>query len=197
MKGEIAAIYDDGIVLEAGNIGYNIHMPASSLDLLDGLGASVKIYTYLHVREDALLLYGFLTKDDLDLYKLLITVNGVGPKGALSLLSVMSSDDLRFAIMAGDAKLIGKAPGVGPKTAQRVIIDLKDKIDVIPSFETQGKVLTDDGPVEGLDGIRQEAVMALVALGYSQTQSMKAVRASDGDNVESVLKKSLSIISGI
>ena len=198
IKGEIAAIYADSIVLESGSIGYNIFMPKSSLDLLDGVGSSVKVYTYLHVREDALLLYGFLTKDDLDLYKLLISVNGVGPKGALALLSVRTSDELRFAIISGDASLIGKAPGVGPKTAQRVIIDLKDKIDIMPDFEA----VPGDGNVShvpsGLDGMRQEAVMALTALGYPQTQSVKAVRqAGDAGTVEEILKKSLLIISDL
>ena len=86
LKGEVAGIYEDRIVLEVGGIGYNIFMPASSLDLIDGLGISIKVYTYLLVREDALSLYGFLTRDDLELYKMLISVNGVGPKGALPTL---------------------------------------------------------------------------------------------------------------
>ncbi len=197
LKGEVAGIYEDRIILETGGIGYNIYMPASSLELIDGIGIDIKVYTYLLVREDALQLYGFLTKDDLDLYKQLITVNGIGPKGALALLSVMTADQLRFAILSGDAKAIGKAPGIGPKTAQRVIIDLKDKIDSAAVFEEK---ISRDGTesVNAVTGsVREEAAQALIALGYSPTDSYKAVRnAEDADDVETVLKRALSIISG-
>ena len=198
LKGEVAAIYDDRIIIEVGGIGYNVFMPASSLDLIEGCGASVKIYTYLLVREDALQLYGFLTKDDLELYRMLISVNGIGPKGALALLSVMTCDELRFAILAGDAKQIGKAPGIGPKSAQRVIIDLKDKIDTGISFDTSSGVSGRSEDNTTLSGIREEAAQALIALGYSSTESYKAVRsvASDAsDDVETVLKKALSLMS--
>ena len=198
LKGEVAAIYDDRIIIEVGGIGYNVFMPASSLDLIEGCGASVKIYTYLLVREDALQLYGFLTKDDLELYRMLISVNGIGPKGALALLSVMTCDELRFAILAGDAKQIGKAPGIGPKSAQRVIIDLKDKIDTGISFDTASGVSGRSEDNTTLSGIREEAAQALIALGYSSTESYKAVRsvASDAsDDVETVLKKALSLMS--
>ncbi|MCR5673334.1 MAG: Holliday junction branch migration protein RuvA [Lachnospiraceae bacterium] len=196
VKGEVAGIYEDRIVLEVGGIGYNIYMPASSLDLIESAGVSIKVYTYLLVREDALQLYGFLTKDDLDLYKLLISVNGIGPKGALALLSVMTSDELRFAILAGDSKAIGKAPGIGPKTAQRVIIDLKDKIDISAAFDDNISVRKDDKDSKGLGSVREEAAEALVALGYSQTDSYKAVRSVDAsyDDVESVIKQALAQI---
>lgn len=197
VKGEVAAVYEDSIILEAGGIGYNINMPKSCLDLIEGMGSQVKIHTYLHVREDALTLYGFLTKDDLDLYRMLISVNGVGPKAGLALLSVMTSDELRFAIISGDAKLIGKAPGVGPKTAQRIIIDLKDKIDVLPSFESGRASLDVSDENEGLTDVRSEAALALIALGYSKTDSYKAVRSASGNDVESVLKSALLTISSI
>lgn len=199
LKGEVAGIYEDRIVLEVGGIGYNIYMPASSLDLIDGLGISIKVYTYLLVREDALLLYGFLTKDDLDLYKLLISVNGVGPKGALALLSVMTADDLRFAILSGDAAAISKAPGVGAKTAQRVIIDLKDKIDIAAAFEESiSHAVAGASRESALGGIREEAAQALMALGYSQSASYKAVRSvGEAEDVETVLKKALNVISGL
>lgn len=199
LKGEVAGIYEDRIILEVGGIGYNIFMPGSSLDLIDGLGAQIKVYTYLLVREDALSLYGFLSKDDLELYKMLISVNGIGPKGGLALLSVMSADDLRFAIMSGDAKQIGKAPGIGPKTAQRLIIDLKDKIDLMSAFEDKLAHTAASGENTGqLGAVREEAAEALVALGYSQTASYKAVRSVEAaDDVETVLKKALSVISGL
>jgi len=131
LKGELSAIYEDRIIIEVSGIGYNVLMPYSSIELLPGIGNTVKVYTYLSVREDAMWLYGFSTKDDLDLFKLLITVNGVGPKAGLQLLSFMGGEQLKFAIVSSDSKSISKAPGVGPKTAQRIIIDLKDKIELM------------------------------------------------------------------
>lgn len=197
IKGEVAGIYEDRIVLEVGGIGYNVFMPASSLDLIDGIGDIVKIYTYLLVREDALSLYGFLTRDDLELYKLLISVNGIGPKGALALLSIMTSDELRFAILSGDAKQIGKAPGIGAKTAQRLIIDLKDKVNLQEAFELRDENASAGKGREGLGVVREEAVEALVALGYSQSDSYRAVRSvgNDVNDVESVLKLALGNMS--
>lgn len=197
LKGEVAGIYEDKIILEVNGIGYNVYMPASSLDLIDGLGITCKIYTYLAVREDAMLLYGFLTKDDLDFFKLLIQVNGIGPKGALALLSVMTTDDLRFAILSDDAKKIGKAPGIGPKTAQRVIIDLKDKVSLQDTFESAISN-TVDAAKEELGSKRDEAAQALIALGYSSTDAYKGVRGADilpDDDVETILKKALKNMS--
>lgn len=198
LKGEVAGIYEDRIVLEVNNIGYNVIMPQSSIDLIDGIGINIKVYTYLAVREDAMHLYGFLTKDDLDFYKLLIQVNGIGPKGALALLSVMTTDDLRFAILSDDAKKIGKAPGIGPKTAQRVIIDLKDKVSLEDAFSE--KLLNSKDTIEksNLSEAREEAAQALIALGYSSTDAYKGVRSADissEDDVETILKKALKNMS--
>ena len=199
LKGEIAAIYEDRVIIEVSGVGYNVFMPATSLDLIDGVGINIRIYTYLSVREDAMTLYGFLTKDDLDLYRMLITVNGIGPKGALSLLSVMTAEQLRFAILSGDAKQIGKAPGVGPKTAQRVIIDLKDRIDTATLFDTSSYTgNTDKGSGHTLTKVFEEAAEALTALGYSQSDSYKAVKSIDAGedpDVETVLKLALSYLS--
>lgn len=194
LKGEVAGIYEDRIILEVNGVGYNIIMPASSLDLIDGIGINIKIYTYLAVREDAMLLYGFLTKDDLDFYKLLIQVNGIGPKGALALLSVMTTDDLRFAILSDDSKRISKAPGIGAKTAQRLIIDLKDKVSVQDAFEGRLKQNEEAVNKSGLSEAREEAAQALIALGYSSTDAYKGVRSADisaEDDVETILKKAL------
>lgn len=195
LKGEVAGIYADRIVLEVAGIGYNIYMPASSIDLIDGTGISLKVYTYLSVREDAMLLYGFLTKDDLDFYKLLIQVNGIGPKGALALLSVMTTDDLRFAILSDDAKKISKAPGIGAKTAQRIIIDLKDKINLEDAFEEKlTNTMDASSGKEKLSAAREEAASALIALGYSSAEAYKGVRSADitaDDDVETILKKAL------
>ena len=197
LKGEVAGIYEDRIILEVAGIGYNIFMPASSLDLIEGAGTDLKVYTYLLVREDTLALYGFLTRDDLELYKLLLSVNGIGPKGALALLSVMTIDEIRFAILAGDAKQIGKAPGIGPKTAQRVIIDLKDKIDYMQAVEEAVSASEGFAGRAAMGAVMEEAAEALTALGYSQTEAYKAVRSvgSEDDDVETLLKKALTVMS--
>ena len=128
VKGRLADIFGDTIVVEAGSLGFNIRVPLSLLDTLPDIGREVLIYTYFQVKEDAMTLYGFSSRQDLDMFKMLIGVNGVGPKGALAILSVLTPDSLRIALVTGDAKAIAKAPGVGSKTAQRIILDLKDKV---------------------------------------------------------------------
>lgn len=198
LKGEIAGIYEEQIVLEVNQVGYNIKMSASTIDCLHGIGEEVKVYTYLAVREDAMLLYGFLTKDDLDFFKLLIQVNGIGPKGALAILSVMTTDDLRFAILAADAKTIAKAPGIGAKTAQRLIIDLKDKVSLEDAFEermSNTKNSTEQNPISAA---KNEATEALTALGYSATDALRAVKSietTDDMDVEMILKQALKNIN--
>ena len=126
--GEFTEIEDTTIIVEAYGVGYEIMVPGSVVSLLPPVGSRIKIYTYQNVKEDALDLYGFLTKDDLNIFKLLITVNGIGPKGALSILSSISPDDLRIAVVSDDVKRIQSAPGIGAKTAQKLIIELKDKL---------------------------------------------------------------------
>ncbi len=190
LKGKLEAIYDERIVIDVNGIGFNVSMPVSQLEMLEPMGADVKVYTYLSVREDAMQLYGFTTADSLELFKLLIQVNGIGPKGALALLSSMSTDDLRFAIMSGDAKTISKAPGIGPKTAQRLIIDLKDKVsvrDMLNVYSVNNVSSADDK----LNSSSSEAVEALTALGYSSTEALRAVRESGADrdaDTETIIK---------
>lgn len=200
LKGEVASVYEDHVVLEVMGIGYNIMMPLSSATTLSREDKNVKIYTYLAVREDAMLLYGFITKDDLDLFKLLIQVNGVGPKVALALMTYLNSDDLRFAISAGDAKTISKAPGIGSKTAQRIIIDLKDKVIVDATFrelDSANELAINDF---NMSDAKAEAVSALTALGYASKEASMAVKkaeVSDDSDVEEILKAALRIMSKI
>lgn len=195
IKGELSEIVaENHIVVENGGIGYNIYIPGQVLSLLPGVGEEVKIYTYLCVREDAFILYGFLTRDDLNVFKLLIGVSGIGPKGALAILSVMSTDDLRFAVLSDDAKAIAKAPGVGNKTAQRLIIELKDKLSLEDAFEQKLSHTQEAVSGNGLKGIRNETVEALVSLGYSSTEALKVLRdieITEDSSVEDILKLAL------
>ena len=198
IKGILEEITEDAVVVEAGGIGYNIKVSASTADLLPGIGSEVKVYTYTLVREDAFSLYGFLTRDDLDIFKKLITVSGIGPKGGLAILSVMSADALRFAVMAVDAKAIAKAPGVGAKTAERVILDLRDKISLEDTLRGMGGDLGSgqaadaSGTADNL--MKREAIEALVALGYSAsdaTAAVKKVEAGAEATSETILKQAL------
>lgn len=199
IKGELDSIYEDGIVIENGGIGYDIKVPLSVMNELPSIGEEVKIYTYLYVREDILCLYGFLSRDDLQVFKLLITVNGIGPKGALGILSTISPDDLRFAVLADDAKAIAKAPGIGAKTASKLILELKDKLKLEDAFEQKlSKTATDSSTGASDVNAKNEAIQALVALGYSNTEALKAVRSIEitpDMDTEDILKLSLKKIS--
>ena len=197
LKGTLNAVYEDRIMIDVGGIGFNVIMPVRELEMLDTIGSDVKVYTYLAVREDAMQLYGFITSDCLDLFKLLIQVNGIGPRGALALLSSMSTEDLRYAIMSGDAKTISKAPGIGAKTAQRLIIDLKDKVSVRDMLNVYSTGHADDGG-SNLDTARSEAVEALTALGYSSSEALRAVKESGADkdaDVETIIKLAFNRIT--
>ena len=161
--------------MDHDGIGYEIGLPQSSLSQLRRQ-MQLRVYTYLQVRDDGFSLFGFLKREDLDLFKLLIGVGGIGPKGALSILGVLSVDQLRFAIAAGDDKTIAQAPGIGKKTAQRVILDLRDKIDFTQTLEAQ---LDSKASDSSSDDIRGEAILALNALGYSSAEALQAIRDLD------------------
>jgi len=194
IKGILVDAEENLVIVEAGGIGYNIYTTASTFDYLSPIGEEIKLYTYLNVREDAMQLYGFLTKDDLRVFKLLLGVSGIGPKGALAILSVMSPDDLRFAVLAEDAKAIAKAPGVGAKTAQRLILELKDKLSLEEAFEQKLVNESAKAAPSQLKGIKNDAVQALVALGYSSSDALKTINAveiTEDSDVEDVLKAAL------
>ena len=196
IKGQIVDISEDNLVLECNNIGYNIRIPLSVAQRLPGIGASVKIYTYTSVREDAFQLFGFLSKDDLEIYRKLIAANGIGPKGALSILSAMSADDLRFAILSGDAKAISKSPGIGNKSAERIILELKDKVHLMREDVLDSPVSAAD--VQSGSEALNEALEAMTALGYSPSEALKALRqitVTDDMDSGAVLKQALKIIS--
>ena len=198
IQGELCEVGQDTIIVACQGIGYEIQVPVSVAQSLPDLGSRVKIFTYTYVREDALGLFGFLTRDDLTVFKLLITVNGVGPKAALAILSSMTADELRFAILAEDAKAISKAPGIGPKTAKRMIIELKDKLDLESMIDNHGDSSTyAAGNTEAAASVRDEVIMALTALGYSNTEAVRAVRAVSGADEmdsETLLKQALKKI---
>lgn len=197
IKGIVADLEENQILLENNGIGYEILMPASALERSLREGMECRIYTYLQVKEDGLQLFGFLTKDDLQVFRQLLTVSGIGPKAALGILSGLSADELRFAVLADDAATIArKSPGVGKKTAQKLILELKDKFDLEEAFE---KKLTGQEQKEEQTGsaAAEEAVQALVALGYSNTEAFQAVKkaaVSPDMETEAILKAALKFV---
>ncbi len=205
VKGPLIGIEEDIIVVAAGSVGLEIRVPLSVLEQLPAVGEEVKIYTYFQVREDGMSLYGFLSRQDKLMFKQLLGVNGVGPKAALGILSALRPDDLRIAIISGDAKAIARAPGIGAKTAQRVILDLKDKVSMDQAAEdwlraggAGAETPAAENGAAGLAGAAREAVQALVALGYSNMEASKAVKKvelSEGMTTEDVLKASLKYLS--
>lgn len=194
VQGTLAAKEGDLIVVQAGAVGLNIHVPLTVTEQLPKTGEEVMIHTYLKVAEDSLTLYGFLSVRDREMFCRLINVNGIGPKGALAVLSTLTPDDLRMAVLTGDAKAIARAPGVGLKTAQRILLDLKDKISFedLETFEDQGAAQPAGRAAAA--GAASEAVEALVQLGYSLSEAGRAVRAVEGAeqmDSEQILKAAL------
>ena len=168
-------------VIDVGGIGYNVKVSADTAARMPGVGEQTKLYTYMNVREDAVSLFGFFSRDDLAVFRQCITVSGIGPKGALAILSTLNADSLRFAILSGDAKAISKAPGIGIKTAERLILELRGKIRAedtliakeMADYSGASNVAADTAQ-------KREAVEALVSLGYGQAEALKAVNAIEG-----------------
>ena len=189
IRGILEGMEEDKVIVDVGGVGYGIYMAGTAMGRLPALGKEVKIHTYLHVKEDLMQLYGFLTRDELRVFRLLIGVSGIGPKGGLGILS---ADDLRFAVASNDVKAIQTAPGIGKKTAEKLILELKDKLKLEDALENtvnavQNTADTSAGMANEMTG---EAVQALVALGYGNTEALKAVRQEEM-SVEDVLRQSL------
>ena len=173
IKGMIEEIEEDAVVLENHGIGYRIRVPVRVLEQLPAAGEEMKLYTFLHVKEDGISLSGFRTKDELEVFRLLLGVSGVGPKGAIGILSVLSANELRIAVHAQDAKAIARAPGIGAKTAQRVIIDLKDRLHLEDALQEEVTDVSIEQHVES--SVQRDAIEALIALGYGSSQATSAV----------------------
>ncbi len=190
VRGPVAWKEEAAITVDVGGIGLRLQIPLRDAEKIK-LDETVLLHTYFAVREDAMELYGFSDRDDLNLFHKLLTVSGVGPKAALSLLSAFTSAELAAAIVLSDSKKISSAQGIGGKTAQRIILELKEKISA-ESF-VQGDRST-DGLGETF-GIETEAVNALMALGYTQTEAQQAVKKAGGkDTTEETVKAALLML---
>lgn len=171
IRGQLTMKFDGGIVVEAGGLGYEIRVPDNSSVYMAKEGEMVLVYTVMMVREDDVSLYGFGTREGLELFKRLITVNGVGAKAAIAILSAMSVDEVKRAIIFEDVAYLCRANGIGKKTAERIILELKDKLGKLPTLP-QGTLSVEE--VLAVDD-RTEAVNALIALGYSKGEAITAI----------------------
>lgn len=195
IKGVLAEKNDGSIVVECGGIGYMLFISGQFAMILPATGAAVKVYTYMYIREDELSLYGFADNAELETFKLLISINGIGPKAALSVLSAMSVSELQFAVVTDDVKSITKANGVGTKGAQRIIMELKDKMkmeDLISS--AYDRQVTEAAPSSS---VTNEVILALTSLGYSGSEAaaaIKKVKGAEDMSTEQLLSAALKKI---
>lgn len=198
LRGTLAAFEEDKVIVDVGGVGYGVFMSGQAMGRLPAAGSEVKLHTYLNVKEEAMQLYGFLTRDDLSVFRQLIGVNGIGPKGGLGILSALSPDDLRFAVLANDVKAICAAPGIGKKTAEKLILELRDKLKLEDALDHIASDSEASVGMESYSQIRSEAVQALVALGYGSTEALRAVKkveVEEAMEVEDVLKLALKYMA--
>ena len=191
IKGKYILKGENFVVIEAGGIGYKIFTSAINLDKMPIAHETITMYTHLYVREDTQDLYGFTTNEEITLFLQLMSVSGIGPKAALSIMSVTTPEQFAYAVITNDVKTITKAQGVGPKVAQRVILELRDKLktaDALPEDIKTAQIEDDNN--------RSEAINALIVLGYSQTDAKKAVMSVAGEsNVEIIIKEALKLLA--
>jgi len=190
LKGIIAHKDENFAVVDAGGVGYKVYTSYSNLSKME-LGTPSTLYTYMHIREDIMNIYGFLSKEELDFFELLISVSGVGPKAGLAVLSTLTPGELVIAVVTNDAKSISKAPGIGKKTAERIILELKDKIK-----DNEAKTAIETGGYEVISGETNEAISALIVLGYTEQEAMRAVKSVDSSKtkVEDIIKDALRFL---
>ncbi len=198
IKGEIVYNDAEGVIIENNGIGYRVIVPAFSAQKLCSQRGEVIVHTYMSVREDGITLFGFASPEERELYEKLISVSGIGPKAAVSILGCLTPQQLITAIVSGDSAAIARAPGIGKKTAQRVILDLKDKIgneEIAEVFE--GSEAMEISQTAAADDDRSEAVEALIALGYSRSEAVRAVSRiyNEGMDVQKILSAALRELS--
>ncbi len=194
LNGVIAAKNENGAIIDVGGVGFSVSMPTNDIAKMGTIGEGVKVHTHFHMSENGVQLFGFLTNEEIDYFNKLISISGIGPKAALAVLGTLSVQDLAYAIIAEDVKAITRAPGVGPKAAQRIILELKGKID------TQDAVAMPSQAVNSVaSAVRADtgAVNALIALGASPSEAQKAVMQIDatGMTTEDIIKEALRRMS--
>ena len=195
LTGEVVSVTDNTLILDVNHIGFRVFISSRDAQRMPRRGEEVTVYTYMSVREDAMNLYGFLSEDDLDIYRRLIQVSGIGPKGGLGILSAMTASELRMAILTDDAKAIAAAPGIGPKTAKKLILEMKDRVDLNETLSRQlGIGQEEEAGTEELEKNKAEAVSIMTALGYSAAEALRAVKrvkVTDDMSADDILRSAL------
>ncbi|MBQ9313845.1 MAG: Holliday junction branch migration protein RuvA [Clostridia bacterium] len=194
IKGSLEIKGNDYVVIEAGGIGYKVFAPITTINKLGEIGDQVKVYTHYHVREDDISLYGFYSLEELRMFELLISVSGVGAKSANSILANITPSSFALAVITNNVKELTKLPGIGAKSAQRIILELKDKLKTDESLPSNDPVFTE---IIANDDNASEAVSALQVLGYPVKEATKAVSSFDSSNmsVEDIIKRALLYFS--
>lgn len=191
IKGSLEMKLNNYVVIETGGIGYKIFMTDTSIDKIGEIGSIVKVHTYYYVREDNISLYGFLTNEELRMFELLLSVSGVGAKSAITILSCITPSEFAIAIISNDVAKMKKVKGVGAKTAERIILELKDKLKDYNGAEIEEKK---NNKVD--EEKMAEAISALQVLGYNRKEILQAMEKIDTDNleVEDIIRKGLSLL---
>lgn len=197
IKGTVAYIEEEGIVVDHNGMGFLVRTPDQVMNRFKN-GQDIMLYTYMYIREDAMALYGFISREELKTFRILLTVNGVGPRIALAVLSAMSVEELYYAIISDDSKAISRTPGIGLKGAKKIILELKGKLDLTDIGITEdGMTNSDSGSVNLRNDSIADAISALAALGYTNTQAYRAVTIVTGAenmDTEQLLKEALKMI---
>ncbi|HAT4251539.1 TPA: Holliday junction branch migration protein RuvA [Clostridium perfringens] len=195
IRGQFQGISKDYVVIELNNIGYKIFTSGNTMSNMPKVGDEVLLYLEQIVREDFIGLYGFTTREELEMFKLLLSINGVGAKAALSLLSISTVNNLKYAIMMGDEKHITRAPGIGKKTAQRIILELKDKLKPDQLTSEEGQLIEGINDNSDYSFNINETLSALMALGYTEKEAQKALEKVDKTlSIENMIKESLKLL---
>lgn len=194
IKGSLEIKGNDYVVIETGGIGYKVFAPITTINKLGEIGEQVKVYTHYHVREDEISLYGFYSLEELRMFELLISVSGVGAKSANSILANITPSSFALAVITNNVKELTKLPGIGAKSAQRIILELKDKLKNDEALPSNDPIYTE---VIANDDNASEAVSALQVLGYPIKEATKAVASFDASkmSVEDIIKKALLYFS--
>ena len=197
MRGKILAKHPNQVIVDTGGVGYDVTIPVSTFSSLSEVGSEVRLRIHTHVREDAIQLFGFLTEEEKTVFERLISVSGIGPKLAITVLSGLATPDLVAAIREGGVDRLVRIPGVGKKTAERMVLELKDKLDMFPTVP-RGAAASATAPADALNAVEQDVLSALLNLGCQRAAAETAVRkaraAGAGTEFEPLFRKALELV---
>ena len=198
ISGKLCSLSENSIIVDNNGIGYLIYVSAATISKMPSIGSDVSVFTHMNVKEDDISLYGFCDTDELDMFVLLRSVSGIGPKVALSVLSSISPKDLSLAIITDDIKTLSKAQGIGKKIAERLVLELRDKIKTETLVQKTGIDISPQQQLKSASNERQDAVDALLALGHSKSEAVRTVMevTEEGMATDAIIRIALKRIHG-